>query len=63
MSLGQNVQSRLDKLGLDQKDLAKRLKVAQSTVSDWINGKTFPRHKKLPKLAAALETTVAQLVA
>lgn len=48
---------------LDQKGLAQRLGVAQSTVSDWVTGKGHPRHKKLAALAEVLETTVGKLVA
>lgn len=63
MSLGENIQGLLEKHGLEQKDLAKQVNVAPSTVSDWVNGKTYPRHKKLKAIATSLKTTVAKLVA
>lgn len=63
MSLGENISALLEKNQLDQKDLAKKLKCAPSCVSDWVNGKTWPRGKKLAKIAKVLGVTTADLVA
>lgn len=63
VSLGENIQRLLERKGLEQKQLAKKLEVAPSSVSDWVTGKTYPRHNKLEAIAKALGTTVAKLVA
>lgn len=63
MSLGQNIQALLEKRNLEQKDLARKLGVAQSSVSDWVTGKTFPRHGRLKAIAKALKVEVAELLA
>jgi transcriptional regulator with XRE-family HTH domain len=43
--------------------LASLIDVAPNTVSDWMTGKTHPRHDKLESIASALSTTVPKLVA
>lgn len=64
VSLATNLRSILAEKGIEQKDLAKKLGVAASCVSDWVNGNGFPRgEKKLKKLAKVLDKTVAELVA
>jgi transcriptional regulator with XRE-family HTH domain len=63
VSLGEKIRKLLKANGLEQQDLAKKLRVAPNSVSDWVQGKTYPRHKRLPALAKALKTTVAELVA
>ena len=74
VSLSENLQILLIRRKLEQKELAKRLterlkkdgrkgKVAPNTVSDWVTGKTHPRHQTLLALADVLQTTVAKLVA
>lgn len=40
--------------GLDQADIARRLKVTVSAVSLWESGKSVPRARKIPKLAKIL---------
>jgi transcriptional regulator with XRE-family HTH domain len=48
---------------LSQAELATKLDVAPSTVADWESGHMSPRLDKLPAIAKALKTTVAELVA
>lgn len=62
VSLGQNIQALLTRQGMDQRELATTLRVAPSSVSDWVNGKTFPRHSRLIAIAEALATSVSDLV-
>lgn len=62
VSLGENIQALLRKRKMEQKDLAKIVGVRPSSVSDWVSGKTHPRHKRLEVIADALGTTVARLV-
>jgi transcriptional regulator with XRE-family HTH domain len=62
MSLGQNLAKLLKRKGWDQYELAEKVGAAQSSVSDWVADKTFPRRAKLEKLAVVFETTIAKLV-
>ena len=47
--------------GLTQVELAKKMKIDQSTVSLWESGKTSPQRKIRKKLAKVLGCTVEQL--
>lgn len=47
---------------MQQKELAARLGVSQSTLAGWEKS-TWPRHGRLEQIADALGTTVAKLVA
>lgn len=53
-----NLQKLRKKQGLKQCDLAKKLKLTRSAVSNWENGITSPRADMLPKLARALKCTI-----
>ena len=55
--------SAREKSGLTQRDLAIELGVDQSAVSLWESGKTQPRAKLLPQLAAIFCCTVDELLA
>jgi transcriptional regulator with XRE-family HTH domain len=48
--------------GLTQTDLAKRMNVAQNTVSAWEKGKTEPDIEMLKKLAACFDTTIDDVI-
>ena len=48
--------------GLTQADLAKKMRVDQSTVSLWESGKTSPLQKCHKRLAKVLGVTVDQLL-
>lgn len=48
--------------GLTQSDVAKKMKVDQSTVSLWESGKTKPLQKCRKKLAKVLGCTVEELM-
>ncbi len=50
------------KAGLSQKQLAARLQVSQSQVSDWERGAVNPRARNLHTAAALLEVPMAELV-
>ena len=41
----------MDHAGLTQMDIAETLGVSKQTVSDWVNGKKFPRVDKMQQLA------------
>jgi transcriptional regulator with XRE-family HTH domain len=45
-----------------QPELARRMDVSQPTISDWLNGKTFPSTKNLIRLAEITEVSLDELV-
>lgn len=47
---------------VNQVQLAAALKVSQATISDWLNSETFPRPKKLLRLAEHTGIPVADLL-
>lgn len=61
MSLAKKIRSAREALDFQQVDLAKRLKVAQSTVSDWESGVQLPRPANLRKVAKVLRLDYAEL--
>jgi transcriptional regulator with XRE-family HTH domain len=56
------IRHALTERGLAQKDLAKALNVSAQAVTNWLQGKDFPRPAKLLKLAATLHLTFDELV-
>lgn len=52
----------LKKSGMTQEQLAKRLKVTQSTISQWCSGATAPGRKIWSKVSKALNVSVEQLL-
>jgi transcriptional regulator with XRE-family HTH domain len=63
VSLGETIRVLRERKKLQQRDLAIRLQVAQSTVCDWESGKTFPRHARLKDIARVLGTSITRLLA
>lgn len=61
MTLGERIQDRRKRLGLDQHELAKRLQVAQSSVCDWEKGNTKPRLDRLADIANVLGVRESEL--
>ena len=53
---------RLAELNITQAELAKRAKTSAPCISNWLTGKTEPSLDVLARVAAALKTTVAQLL-
>ena len=60
-SLGDLVRAARERLGMDQAELGRRLKVGQQTVSRWERGTSRPRLAMLPDLAEALEVPLDDL--
>ena len=48
--------------GKNQSDIVKALNFKQSTVSDWVNGKKYPRMDKVQMLANYLNVDIIELV-
>ncbi len=51
-----------EKLRMTQGQLARKLKIAQSTVAMWETGKTVPKTKMLHAIAEILECSVDELL-
>ncbi len=62
LKTGEVICKRRKELGLTQNQLAKSLNISFQSVSKWENGSAYPDIEMLPKLAAALNTTVDALL-
>lgn len=60
---GEHLLSLLEERGLSQADLAKLTGIRASTISDWINGKYFPKQDKRLLIARALDVSPDRLYA
>lgn len=49
--MGLNIQRHLDELGISRHDFAKAIGVPYFSLTDWINGRTYPRIDKIEKMA------------
>lgn len=54
MKVGQQIQVRMDQLGVSVSELAKRVGVSGQAVRHWIQGRSFPGKKHAPALESAL---------
>lgn len=62
-TLGQRIARKREQAGLNQSELARRLSVSPQAVQKWESEVSTPRGKRLDDIAAALNTSVAYLVA
>lgn len=62
LKTGEVISKRRKELGLTQNQLASSLHISFQAVSKWENGSAYPDIGMLPKLAAALDTTVDALL-
>ncbi len=62
LKTGEVISKRRKELGLTQNQLAKSLNISFQAVSKWENSTAYPDIEMLPKLAAALHTTVDALL-
>ena len=60
--MGDNIQLYMDIYELSRKDFAKAIGEPYSSVTDWINGKTYPRIDKIQKMADYFGIEKADLV-
>lgn len=56
-----NLKSIIEKSNLSQREFAIRLGYSPSTVSDWVNKKTYPRDHKMRELADKLNIPISSL--
>lgn len=62
MDLGKKIRAHRDELGLTQAELADKLGLTYSSVSQWESGRATPRTPILRQLAELFNTTVADLM-
>lgn len=62
MDLGKKIRAHRDELGLTQAELAEKLGLTYSSVSQWESGRATPRTPILRQLADLFGTTVADLM-
>lgn len=60
--MGNNIQFYMDKAQIERKAFAKAIGVPYSSLTDWINGKTYPRIDKIEKMANYFHISKADLV-
>jgi len=58
--IGKRIKARIELLGISQAELARRVKLRQSTINGLVNGEQRSS-TKLPEIARALQTTPAYL--
>ncbi len=57
----ENLKTHMRRMGMDQAQIVTALSVTASTVSDWVNGKKYPRVDAMQRLAAFLGISLSQL--
>ena len=57
-----NLKSHMNKKGKDRKEVAVEIGVAYSTLTDWVNGKKFPRIEKVELLAEYFGISKSDLI-
>ena len=62
LKFAQNLENIMQKRNKTQSDLVKDLSFRQATVSDWLNGKKYPRMDKVEKLANYLGVSINELL-
>lgn len=57
-----NLKNVMDSCGKTQKDIVDNLNFRQATVSDWLNGKKYPRMDKVEMLAKYFNVPITALI-
>lgn len=60
--MSKNIKKHMDRLGIERNKLADDLNVSYSTISDWINAKTYPRIDKIELMANYFKVSKSDLV-
>lgn len=60
--MGINIQRNIDRMGITRKDFAKAIGVPYSSLTDWINGKSYPRIDKIEMMARYFGVQKSDLV-
>ena len=62
MAIGKRIENAMIRAGKKPVDIAKRLKITESAVSQWFAKDTGPKSVRLSELASFLSTTVDYLI-
>ena len=62
MNFGENFKNIRKQCGLSQQEVADKLQIKQSSVSDWENDGTRPDYEKLIALAELYDVTLYELL-
>ncbi|MEE0400293.1 MAG: helix-turn-helix transcriptional regulator [Christensenellales bacterium] len=62
MNLGENFKNIRKQCGLSQQEVADKLQIKQSSVSDWENDVSRPDYEKLIALAELYDVTLYELL-
>ena len=62
MLFGENFRKMRQEAGLSQKDVAEKLGIYQSNVSDWENDVSRPEYERLIQLTTLYACTIAELL-
>jgi transcriptional regulator with XRE-family HTH domain len=60
--LSKNLKKHIYKSGKDRNTIAEELNLSYSTLTDWVNGKKYPRINNIEKLAAYFNVSKADLI-
>ena len=60
--MGDNIQFFMDRAGIERRDFAKAIGVPYSSLTDWLNGRTYPRIDKIERMAQYFGIEKADLV-
>lgn len=60
--MGMNIRRNIDRMGITRKDFAKAIGVPYSSLTDWINGKSYPRIDKIEMMARYFGVQKSDLV-
>ena len=61
-ALSNNLKKYISKSGKDRGQVARDLKISYSTLTDWVNGKKYPRINNIEKLAAYFGVSKSDLI-
>lgn len=61
-TLSRNLKMYISKSGKDRSIVAEELGISYSTLTDWVNGKKYPRINSLEKLAAYFRISKSDLI-
>lgn len=60
--MGNNILFYMNKMGIERRDFAKAIGVPYSSLTDWINGNTYPRIDKIERMATFFGIEKSDLV-
>lgn len=60
--LSKNLKKYISKSGKDRSEIAKELGFPYSTLTDWVNGKKYPRINNIEKLAKYFKVSKSDLI-